>query len=211
MPALIALFNWTQAAYTSGRCSSSSSAIGVTGRELVRSLIKYLIVGSGCDEVSRSPRGPDAGVLSAGGLACLVWMWWMRRSGIRTEGVVVDSGERWSSFLPATSFGCRSWRPVVQFTAAGGRMVEFRSKFGTPVRYEPGQLGALNEMVEFLAHHGTHVGGYWNMGWDLVCNFIGAVSHSAQPADYLRCWCPEGSETGRKWLPCNETLSRIPV
>jgi hypothetical protein len=38
-------------------------------------------------------------------------------------------------------------------------------------------LGALNEMVEFLAtlaHHGAHVGGYWNMGWDLVCNFIGA-------------------------------------
>jgi len=38
-------------------------------------------------------------------------------------------------------------------------------------------LGALNEMVEFLAtlaHHGGHVGGYWNTGWDLVCNFIGA-------------------------------------
>jgi hypothetical protein len=37
-------------------------------------------------------------------------------------------------------------------------------------------LGALNEMVEFLvalAHHGAHVGGYWNTGWDLVCNFIG--------------------------------------
>lgn len=38
-------------------------------------------------------------------------------------------------------------------------------------------LGALNEMVEFLAtlaHHGGHVGGYWNTGWDLFCNFIGA-------------------------------------
>jgi putative membrane protein len=38
-------------------------------------------------------------------------------------------------------------------------------------------LGGLNEMVEFLAtlaHHGAHVGGYWNTGWDLVCNFIGA-------------------------------------
>jgi uncharacterized membrane protein YjdF len=38
-------------------------------------------------------------------------------------------------------------------------------------------LGALNEMVEFLitlAHHAAHVGGYWNTGWDLVCNFIGA-------------------------------------
>jgi putative membrane protein len=38
-------------------------------------------------------------------------------------------------------------------------------------------LGALNEVVEFLAtlaHHGAHAGGYWNTGWDLVCNFIGA-------------------------------------
>lgn len=38
-------------------------------------------------------------------------------------------------------------------------------------------LGALNEMAEFLAtlaHQGAHAGGYWNTGWDLVCNFIGA-------------------------------------
>jgi hypothetical protein len=38
-------------------------------------------------------------------------------------------------------------------------------------------LGPLNEMAEFLAtlaHHGAHAGGYWNTGWDLVCNFIGA-------------------------------------
>jgi putative membrane protein len=38
-------------------------------------------------------------------------------------------------------------------------------------------LGALNEMVEFLAtlaHHGAHAGGHWNTGWDLVSNFLGA-------------------------------------
>jgi Predicted membrane protein (DUF2238) len=38
-------------------------------------------------------------------------------------------------------------------------------------------LGALNEVVEFaatLAHHGAHVGGYFNTGWDLICNLIGA-------------------------------------
>jgi putative membrane protein len=38
-------------------------------------------------------------------------------------------------------------------------------------------LGGVNEMVEFiatLAHHGAHAGGYWNTGWDLICNFIGA-------------------------------------
>ena len=40
-------------------------------------------------------------------------------------------------------------------------------------------LGALNEMVEFiatLAHHGAHAGGYWNTGWDLVCNCVGAIA-----------------------------------
>ena len=40
-------------------------------------------------------------------------------------------------------------------------------------------LGALNEMVEFaatLAHHGAHVGGYWNTGWDLIANFTGATA-----------------------------------
>jgi hypothetical protein len=38
-------------------------------------------------------------------------------------------------------------------------------------------LGALNETVEFiatLAHHGAHAGGYWNTGWDLICNCVGA-------------------------------------
>ena len=40
-------------------------------------------------------------------------------------------------------------------------------------------LGALNEMVEFiatLAHHGAHAGGYWNTGWDLVSNFTGVTA-----------------------------------
>lgn len=40
-------------------------------------------------------------------------------------------------------------------------------------------LGALNETVEFLTttlHHGSHVGGYTNTGWDLVSNVVGAVA-----------------------------------
>ncbi len=40
-------------------------------------------------------------------------------------------------------------------------------------------LGALNEMVEFLitiTHHGSHVGGYVNTGWDLVSNTVGALA-----------------------------------
>src|SRR5258708_7282927 len=38
-------------------------------------------------------------------------------------------------------------------------------------------LGALNEMVEFLAtlaHHGSHAGGDWNKGWGLGCHFTPA-------------------------------------
>lgn len=38
-------------------------------------------------------------------------------------------------------------------------------------------LGALNELVEFLAtlaHGGSAVGGYENTGWDLVSNLVGA-------------------------------------
>ena len=38
-------------------------------------------------------------------------------------------------------------------------------------------LGAVNELVEFLAtlaHGGSHVGGYTNTGWDLVANAVGA-------------------------------------
>ena len=39
-------------------------------------------------------------------------------------------------------------------------------------------LGAINEVVEFLLtllHHGAHVGGYVNTGWDLISNTLGAV------------------------------------
>ena len=40
-------------------------------------------------------------------------------------------------------------------------------------------LGALNELIEFVATlliPETNVGGYINTGWDLVANFVGAVS-----------------------------------
>jgi hypothetical protein len=39
-------------------------------------------------------------------------------------------------------------------------------------------IGAINETIEFLAtiaHSGSHVGGYDNTGWDLVCNTVGAL------------------------------------
>jgi hypothetical protein len=43
-------------------------------------------------------------------------------------------------------------------------------------------LGAANETIEFLttlAHHGDHVGGYSNTGWDLVSNVVGATAAGA--------------------------------
>jgi hypothetical protein len=38
-------------------------------------------------------------------------------------------------------------------------------------------LGAANETIEFvttMVHHGNHIGGYVNTGWDLVSNLAGA-------------------------------------
>jgi hypothetical protein len=39
-------------------------------------------------------------------------------------------------------------------------------------------IGGANELIEFvatLAHHGAYVGGYFNTGWDLVFNTLGAA------------------------------------
>src|SRR5207244_11968414 len=39
-------------------------------------------------------------------------------------------------------------------------------------------VGAINELIEFLAtlaHHGQHVGGYRNTGWDLMSNTVGVA------------------------------------
>ncbi|HEY1738979.1 MAG TPA: DUF2238 domain-containing protein [Acidimicrobiia bacterium] len=39
-------------------------------------------------------------------------------------------------------------------------------------------IGALNELFEYLAtlaHHGGHVGGYDNTGWDLAANCVGVI------------------------------------
>jgi hypothetical protein len=43
-------------------------------------------------------------------------------------------------------------------------------------------VGAINELIEFLAtlaHHGRHVGGYRNTGWDLMSNAVGVLVASA--------------------------------
>jgi hypothetical protein len=81
-------------------------------------------------------------VFAVVGLVAVIWVWWIRCSGVRTQGVVVNSGKEWSAGGGGgmmVSAGFRVWRPVVQFTVPGGRTVEFRSKFSTPIRYEQGQ------------------------------------------------------------------------
>jgi uncharacterized membrane protein YjdF len=73
------------------------------------------------------------------------------------------------SFVVA--FAC--WVMLAQPHAADGHRREMVIlAVGTALGF-----GALNEMIEFiatLAHSGAHAGGYWNTGWDLICNFIGA-------------------------------------
>ncbi len=80
-------------------------------------------------------------VFAVVGLGAVSWVLWIRRRGIRTRGVVVSAGMEWSAGQGGmqVSTGLRVWRPVVRFTVAGGRIVEFRALFRTPVRYRPGQ------------------------------------------------------------------------
>jgi hypothetical protein len=79
-------------------------------------------------------------VFVVAGLVAPSWVGWVRHGGVRAQGVVTDPGAKWSeggSIM--VSAGARYYRPVVQFTPAHGGPVEFRSLFGTFVRYEPGQ------------------------------------------------------------------------
>lgn len=68
----------------------------------------------------------------------------------------------WTVFAPlGAGAGSRRWEMVPVWVLAG---------LG---------LGAVNELVEFLAtlaHSGGAVGGYDNTGWDLVSNFLGAAA-----------------------------------
>jgi len=79
-------------------------------------------------------------VFAVVGLGAIGWVWWVRHGGGRIQGEVVDSGALWSAGGGMrVSTGLRYWRPVVQFTPAGGSPLEFRSPFGTFIRYEQGQ------------------------------------------------------------------------
>jgi len=60
-------------------------------------------------------------------------------------------------------------------------------------------LGALNEVAEFaatLAHHGAHVGGYYNTGWDLICNLIGAVAGGLLIGRSIQAAHPDTARSG---------------
>ena len=80
---------------------------------------------------------------------------------VHAAAIFVGTVVLWSLLVPAVAVGGGARNLVALVVLAG---------LG---------LGALNETVEFLttlAHHGTHVGGYTNTGWDLVCNLIGGVA-----------------------------------
>lgn len=80
---------------------------------------------------------------------------------VHASGVFIGTIVLWTLLLP------RSEDPVA------------RRDFITVAMLGGLGLGAVNETVEFLttmAHHGAHVGGYNNTGWDLVSNTIGALA-----------------------------------
>jgi uncharacterized protein DUF3592 len=81
-------------------------------------------------------------VFAAAGLVAISRVWWVRHGGVQVQGVVVDPGAKWSGPEGdgiSVSAGSRYYRPVVQFTPAHGGPVQFRSLFGTFVRYQPGR------------------------------------------------------------------------
>ncbi|MFN2608454.1 MAG: hypothetical protein ABR511_11290 [Acidimicrobiales bacterium] len=83
---------------------------------------------------------------------------------VHTCGVFLGTLTLWLSFVPADVDARRRRDLVAVWVLAG---------LG---------LGALNETIEFLstaAHHGAHVGGYTNTGWDLVSNVVGVVAAGA--------------------------------
>ena len=79
---------------------------------------------------------------------------------VHSSAVFLGTIVLWTMFIPPAGRSARSPRLLAVCLLAG---------LG---------LGALNETIEFLttlAHHGAHVGGYVNTGWDLVSNVAGAV------------------------------------
>lgn len=64
-------------------------------------------------------------------------------------------------------------------TAAGAGRFRVTLGTGTALVCIGMGLGALNEVVEFIATrimHRTNVGGYENTGWDLVANLVGCLA-----------------------------------
>ena len=80
---------------------------------------------------------------------------------VHASGVFLGTVVVWTLLMPSFPRGARP-RDFITVTMLAGL-----------------GLGAANETIEFLttlAHHGGHVGGYSNTGWDLVSNVVGATA-----------------------------------
>lgn len=124
----------------------------------------------------------------AGGLVPIPDDWPHDDTPVLYDLWVIPGWLRYDQLVHAFGFGLSTWLCWQGLRAA------FRAA-RVPVRPSPGLLvlcclagmglGALNELVEFLAVltiPDTNVGGYENTGWDLVFNAIGAVTAAAMIA-----------------------------
>jgi hypothetical protein len=115
----------------------------------------------------------------AGGLLSIPANWPHDDSPVLYDLWIVPGRLRYDQIVHALGFGLTTW------LCWQGLQAAFRSA-ATPIRPTLGLLtlcalggmglGALNEMIEFLAVltiPATNVGGYYNTGWDLIFNAAG--------------------------------------
>jgi hypothetical protein len=117
----------------------------------------------------------------AGGLVHIPESWPHDDSLVLYDWWLIPQRLRYDQVIHALGFGLTTWMCWQglrgAFQAAG---VVVRPTFGLLALCVFGGmgLGALNEIVEFLAVltlPNTNVGGYVNTGWDLVANGVGAL------------------------------------
>jgi len=88
---------------------------------------------------------------------------------------------KYDQLVHAFGFGVATWvcwQGIRAAVAERGRVLQPSPGLMTLVALAGMGLGALNELVEFVATlliPETNVGGYLNTGWDLVANFVGAT------------------------------------
>ena len=117
----------------------------------------------------------------------VLYSWWIIPKAFAEPG---ESGGwlKYDQVVHAYGFGVATWLCWQGLSGAVTQGTRDRVAADDSLRPTPGLmlivaiagmgLGALNEIVEFIATRitVTNVGGYVNTGWDLVYNAIGAIS-----------------------------------